>query len=239
MLHAFLERRPPCFTTFELAGLYQLLQFGTEIMDARWLVSLLAGFAPQPFRPAPDCAIAAAEALVRRGLAQLGGDTIEVGASLLPLCQGLGTAIPNAVLTMGSAGGPVSILLLVRGVAQFWTIEFYARPDGSPWARLNAMGGPAFQLYVESLAETWPKLGRVAPPPPAPPEDLWKTSALPQMPGARTSPAPVPGRLPQTPVGPGLGPALPSLVQCPVCRRELKAGTRFCGSCGTPLAGPR
>lgn len=207
-LQAFLERRPVQPSTFEVPGIYQLLQFGTDLPDARWLVSLLQGFAPEECRPHRDQALPALQALAARGLLELQGDTVRLAPALVEICWGLGTAVPNAAVAAGAEAGPVSVSLLVRGSGQFWAIEFFARPDGASWARLHALGGPDFQRYVEGIAQGWAQGPGVSPPAPDP---FWQGVARPQATVA-----------PPEAVG----------VHCSACGSVLAPGARFCRKCG-------
>jgi hypothetical protein len=209
VLHAFLERRGPTLVGFSLEEIAQVIDFAPDAPDPRWLTSLLLLYALGPCHPRVELVEPGVEALTRRGLVDRQERGVVLQPPILPLCRGLSNTVPNVALTIGALQGKRSSAILIRGLEQFWVLEFFTRPDGTPWARLSSMDGPSLEMYVRSLFEMLPKQAE-------------SVSHVKSRPVERH---PLPAEKAAKTQG----------VSCPSCKTINSAPAKFCRSCGRAL----
>jgi hypothetical protein len=225
-LRAFLERRQPDLSRFSREQLLYELETAAQTADPRWFAGILQRHAPAPFRPSPASLDGGAGALGARGLLTFEGNDAVVTIDLAAIAAAMASLSPYAVLSVGPAGAPGTVILMMRALQSYWTVDFLAGQNGQSWARLQGLGGPDLQSHIRQALATLPNT-------PIGPAAWTAPLATPPPPAPVTAPAArVHARAAQE--SSPMKPALPQEPKCAGCGKPLAAGRKFCTSCGTP-----
>jgi hypothetical protein len=226
-LQACIDRRPARRGAVTREYAERHIATGMARADHRWMVSILARFAPGPLSPDPSFLDTGARSLITRNLARAGNGAMELSPELQVFCDGLANISSFAALAVHPPWAEPAVKLFSRGTQYFWGIEFSEDTVGR--ARVSRLGSRAMEAL---LRQHLTPLGAHAPPMPV-------QMQLPQV------PPPVPVHAPQAPPPareqppppapksvPAAAPPQPAVKQCGKCDRVLRPGQSFCPSCG-------
>jgi hypothetical protein len=226
-VRAFLDRRQPDVSRFTHDQLVYELETGAHTGDPRWLVGILQRHAPTSFQPSASSLDGGAAALAARGWLTLDGTDAVVSRDLAAIAAAMGVVNPYAVLSVAPMDADGSLMLTMRAMQSFWTVDFFADQNQQAWVRLQGLGGAELRSHVREALAILPK--------PAPDPAAW-TAPL-------EMPVPVPPVTAHAPPvhAPAARESRPTLSTtsrertCTKCGKPLLPGRKFCTGCGTPV----
>ena len=215
-LRAAIERRPAIAGRVTRGDAERQVAAGQSTYDPRWLVSVLHRFAPQGCGPVAAALDEGASALVRRGWAKPGDNSLEFGPEIQALCDAFANVIPFLAIGVGAPWAEPAVMIFTRGWRHFCGIEFLPGA-GDRRATLSHVGGKGME---EALRR---HLAAFAPPSVARAGGQFSAGAagpLPPKPAAHGRPAKAaaPGNF------------------CRSCGQQLKPGKKFCTACGAAIS---
>lgn len=214
----------------------RLVAAGVERIDYRWLVSILAQFAPTGCEPKPEHLDPGGTSLMSRKLAEPGEDALAAVRDLRTFCLGLAGTGPFMAISVHAPWDNADAKVFVRGVEHFWSIEYGAGPSAR--VRVSRLGARAMETMLGQYLAPFAQYSAAPPAParePEPPvvvrpparqpvqEEPELARVTPQPRATATAPEPAPAKATSPRV-------------CPKCSRANKPAARFCTGCGTALA---